>query len=181
MSTYIILFFVSWYITNGPDYNHRMFSREIQSVFGIGIGELEEMIDSVLENGDSGIGKYFRVGNGNKGYSYVGRVNTCRSGGCSDDNQVIDSFSEFFDYFILFDSDARIISVRIYNYQATHGHGITSKGWLRQFNGYQGEKLLEPGKNVDAISGATISTKAMATDIQLRTRNLRKYLQISAY
>jgi len=179
MATVILLFLVSWLIPNGPDYNHRLFTREIQSVFNIGIGELEEIPDVMSEFGQSCNGKYFKVDNGNKGFTYVGRVNTCRSGGCSDDKSSTDNFSEFFDYFILLDSEARIISVRVYNYQATHGHGITSRGWLRQFIGYQGEKSLEPGKNVDAISGATISAKAISADIQFRTQNLRKYVLIN--
>jgi Na+-translocating ferredoxin:NAD+ oxidoreductase RnfG subunit len=59
--------------------------------------------------------------------------------------------------------------VRIYNYQATHGQEITSKNWLRQFKNYTGEKELMAGKNIDAISGATISVDAIISDIEFIT------------
>jgi hypothetical protein len=103
-------------------------------------------------------------------YVYLGRVKTCRAGGCSiNRNQGNDKESEFFDYFILFDSTCKVQQVRIYNYQATHGQEITSKNWLRQFKNYTGEKELMAGKNIDAISGATISVDAIISDIEFIT------------
>lgn len=110
-------------------------------------------------------------------YVYVGRINTCRAGGCSiaqnaDSNQG----SEFFDYFMFFDANASVQLVKIYNYQASHGQEVTSTSWLKQFKNYDGNKELVVGKNVDAISGATISVDATTMDIDHKTKLLRQIL-----
>lgn len=110
-------------------------------------------------------------------YAFVGRVSSCRTGGCigsSQSGQV--SESEYFDYFILFDRHGRVLEVRVFNYQATHGHEITARGWLRQFTGYDGNTTLQAGKNIDAITGATISVSAISADVEYRTQLLKSYL-----
>jgi Na+-translocating ferredoxin:NAD+ oxidoreductase RnfG subunit len=127
-------------------------------------------------------GKFYIIGNSSPTsickYVYVGRVNTCRAGGCSiRQDTAPDKESEFFDYFILFDSKASIQLVRVYNYQATHGHEVTSKNWLKQFKGYNGTKDLVVNKNVDAISGATISVHAIAIDIHHKTGFLKEIIK----
>lgn len=107
-------------------------------------------------------------------YLYVGRVNTCRTGGCAGliSTPVI-AISEYFDYFILFDDEKNVQRVGIFNYQATHGHEITARGWLRQFIGYDGSQALLVDKNIDAISGATISVYAITEDVGLKTDILK--------
>ena len=101
---------------------------------------------------------------------YIGRVNSCRTGGCSSPQAVHkDNEYEFFDYFILFDPNGKAVSVRVFNYEATHGQEITIKGWLKQFYGYDGTKNLRVGKEIDSISGATISVYGIVNDIRLKT------------
>jgi Na+-translocating ferredoxin:NAD+ oxidoreductase RnfG subunit len=108
------------------------------------------------------------------GYAYVGRVNTCRAGGCSAPGESgSKENTEFFDYFILFDSTARILSVQVFNYEATHGQEITVKSWLKQFVGYTADKELIAGKNIDAISGATISVHNICSNITDKTIALK--------
>ncbi len=104
---------------------------------------------------------------------YVGRVISCRAGGCSRPGKSSNENPEYFDYYILFDKLKKIEAVRVYNYQATHGYEITAKGWLKQFYGYDGSGLLEVNKNIDAISGATISVNAITADIELQSKFLR--------
>ncbi len=99
------------------------------------------------------------------GYVYVNRVNSCRAGGCSiasSDNAI--EF-EYFDYFFVTDASANILNVKVFNYQATHGHQIMSRGWLKQFVGYGGNQSLLYGKDIQAISGATVSAKTLIDDI----------------
>lgn len=111
-------------------------------------------------------------------YVYVGRINTCRAGGCSIvQNTNSNQESEFFDYFIFFDANASVQLVKIYNYQATHGQEVTATSWLKQFKNYDGNKELIVGKNVDAISGATISVDATSFDIEHKTKLLKQILQ----
>jgi hypothetical protein len=109
------------------------------------------------------------------GYLHMGRVKTCRAGGCSSPGLVAPGEeSEYFDYAIIFNPDLRVDAVQIYNYQASHGHGIAAAGWLRQFEGFSSGKRLEVGKNIDAISGATISVLAITNDIELKTNQLKE-------
>lgn len=110
-------------------------------------------------------------------YVYVGRVNTCRAGGCKLNHvDEPEGESEFFDYFILFDAMTTVQLVKINNYQASHGQEVTSNNWLKQFKNYDGKEELIVGKNIDAISGATISVDATAFDIELRTNMLKKII-----
>jgi len=111
------------------------------------------------------------------GYAYVGRIYSCRAGGCGmDDAPVnlvsIDEDFEYFDYFIIFDESLIVKKIRVFNYQATHGHEVGGKGWLNQFIGYDGEEKLEYGKNIDSISGATISANAITYNVQESCRYL---------
>jgi Na+-translocating ferredoxin:NAD+ oxidoreductase RnfG subunit len=110
-------------------------------------------------------------------YVYIGRVNTCRAGVCfADQGTVPEQTSEYFDYFILFNPEGVVQLVRVYNYQATHGQEISAAAWLKQFIGYTSEIRLNTGKNIDAISGATISVDGIMSDIQQKTRILNSFL-----
>lgn len=98
---------------------------------------------------------------------YIGRVTCCRASGCSIERKLVENEeSEYFDYFIMFDKNKNVIEVNIFNYQATYGYEITSKGWLKQFIGRGKVESFEVGKNIDAISGATISVHAITFDVQ---------------
>lgn len=113
-----------------------------------------------------------------KGYLHLGRVNTCRAEGCSAPGASGPAEkSEYFDYTILFTPSLEVEDIRVYNYQASYGHEITARGWLKQFKGFSGEKTLEVGKHIDGISGATISVTAITDDIQFKTRLLKENLQ----
>ncbi len=123
-------------------------------------------------------GKYFLTNNiSHYKYIYVGRVNSCRAGGCSISNDIPeDGNSEYFDYYILFDANKTVQTVKVFNYQATHGHETTAKGWLKQFIGYNGSLQLQVNKNIDAISGATISVYAITADVEMKTILMKKIL-----
>jgi hypothetical protein len=100
-------------------------------------------------------------------YLYIGRVSTCRSGGCKETTYTNEPNAyEYFEYFMLFDSTGIVKKVKVFNYQATHGHEITAPSWLKQFIGYKGHAPLLPGKQIDAIAGATISVHAISDDIK---------------
>jgi Na+-translocating ferredoxin:NAD+ oxidoreductase RnfG subunit len=107
-------------------------------------------------------------------------VNSCRAGGCSNPALPASGLetSEYFDYFVVFDGNLSIQQVKVYNYQATHGQEVTNKGWLKQFQGYNGERQLNVGKNIDAISGATVSVYAITNDIQEKTQLLKKIVEV---
>lgn len=100
-------------------------------------------------------------------YVYVGRVNSCRADGCTADANALTAnvSSEYFDYFMLVDSAFSVVLVRVFNYAASYGHQVTARRWLRQFAGYNGTTELVVGRNIDAISGATISANGITADI----------------
>ncbi len=164
------------------DYKHKTYVKSLEKIGITNLSDIEEIIQS-----DSGIktnqinGKYFSINKKNVGlyqYIYVGRVNSCRAGGCSiynDRSKEVNS--EYFDYFILFDSNFKVKNVKVFNYQATHGQEITSKGWLKQFIDYNGSEQLVIGKNIDAISGATISVYAITADIEMKTNLLKNIIR----
>ena len=137
----------------------------------------EFSIPDILAKNHQPNGKYFIIPERNCkdpiAYIFVGRVNTCRSGGCllHHASSGMSGF-EYFDYFILFDEDVRIKKVKVYRYEATHGQEITAKRWLRQFENYRGEEELIVGKDIDGISGATTSVLSITYDIQERTKRL---------
>lgn len=72
---------------------------------------------------------------------------------------------DYFDYTVIFAKDLSVLSVKVTTYRSSHGAEICSKGWLKQFKGYQGEDI-EIGKDVDSISGATLSSTSLVEDMQ---------------
>ncbi len=121
-------------------------------------------------------GKFFQIPSEQSSfkYIYIGRVNSCRAGGCSVSNNIESGGSEYFDYFILFDSKKTVQEVKVFNYQATHGQEVTVKSWLKQFIGHSEDQTLAVNKNIDGISGATISVYAITADIEAKTKLLNR-------
>lgn len=110
------------------------------------------------------------------GWAYTRRVLSCRNGGCEGSGSTVEAnvSHEYFDYYALLNTQYSILEIKVYNYAATHGQEICSKAWLRQFKGYDGSKNLRYGKDIDAISGATISGIALTQDIGEAVTRLRK-------
>ncbi len=179
---FIILSLLSLAFTSGltdVNYKHKSLLKALQKIGIADMSVIEEVVfpDSVsIANRING--KYFLINDTNVSqyrYVYVGRVNSCRAGGCSITNEIThDNYSEYFDYFILFDANKTVQTVKVFNYHATHGQEITAKGWLKQFIGHNSSELLQVGKNIDAISGATISVYAITADVEMKTEILNK-------
>jgi hypothetical protein len=131
------------------------------------------------------MGRFYRVENSDNFngilFVYIGRVISCRSGVCfNDQGSGPKQTSEYFDYFIIFNVEGVVQLVKVYNYQATHGQEISAAAWLKQFNGYRSENKLDTGKNIDAISGATISVEGIIADVQQNTKVLSAFLILSS-
>lgn len=67
---------------------------------------------------------------------------------------------EEFDFAVLYTTDWLIENVEILVYRSDHGYEIMNKKWLAQFKGSTGCGLIY-GKDIDAISGATLSGNAL--------------------
>ena len=58
-----------------------------------------------------------------------------------------------------------VAKIKILIYREDHGGEIGSKRWLKQFNGTTIGTNLKYQKDIAAISGATISAKAMTNEV----------------
>ncbi len=178
-------FLFTFLITVGqgiPDDLPRPVLRELNNQYGK--NEFKLIDKSLTKQANAGE-KFYSVKSpgqhGVKGYLHIGRVKTCRAGGCSlseNSATATEEFdSEYFDYFILYNSDFSVETVKVYNYQASYGHEISARGWLKQFEGFAGKSSLEVGKNIDAISGATVSVYAITEDVKWKTKLLQEAVQ----
>ncbi len=82
---------------------------------------------------------------------------------------------EYYDYNVLYSDELKVLGTMVTVYRSTHGAGICQKKWLRQFNGYDGGELTL-GKEIDAVSGGTLSALSMVEGIQ-RCHNLMTSLR----
>jgi hypothetical protein len=180
---FIIAF--SFWVTTGPlppkslDFEDRTLQKELLKISGTEHPEWKELaVPPAFTAGYVLQGKYMTLSgtpDNLKKYVYIGRVNSCRQGGCSNPVETIGiETPEYFDYLILFDAGLSVQLVKVYNYQATHGQEITNKGWLKQFQGYNGNRSLTVGKSIDAISGATVSVQVITADVQEKTQLLKR-------
>ncbi len=71
-----------------------------------------------------------------------------------------------YEYLILFDSDFIITKSKVLIYREEYGGEISSRRWLRQFDGAAaGGKELKYNEDIIPISGATISVRSMTRAI----------------
>lgn len=157
------------------DYEHRIVEKMLKKEWSAQV-----RMEQIMEHDTVQDGRFFQVvtpAQEVKGYAYIGRVFSCRTKGCGQNGaNTVHTNYEYFDYGMMFTHEPTVQRVRVFNYQATHGHEITSRGWLRQFSNYSGQQKLRVGKEVDAITGATISAHAISRDIRNITKHLREYL-----
>lgn len=165
----------SAFISNDIVFPEKKIQRTINKILKLQSFEIEKIEEfQQAENG-----KFHSIENNGQtqAYLYIGRVNSCRSGGCELNTETLQASFEFFDYFMILDTKAKIKKVKIFNYQATYGHEVMSNGWLRQFIGYDGKSDLKYGKQIETISGATISARSLNNDVQYVTKILKVHLQ----
>lgn len=73
--------------------------------------------------------------------------------------------ADFFDFIVIFDENLIVTKVKILVYREDHGGEIGSKRWLKQFIGSDKNSALKYQKDIAAISGATLSAKAMTNEV----------------
>jgi hypothetical protein len=138
-----------------PDYLTKKMSRQLTKIFGKEMQYQEvDIVDSLAINH-----QIFEVKTNDtiSGYSMITRSLGCKIGGCDKPNKDTISFEEFF-FLTAFDKQKNIKKVRVLEYTSDHGYQIANKGWLKQF---ERDSTFEVGRNIDGISGATISVKSI--------------------
>lgn len=68
-------------------------------------------------------------------------------------------------FIVMFDKCGKIVHCEVIKYREDHGGQVQDKGWLKQFLGKNNESSFIVGKDIDNISGATISTNSMSRGI----------------
>lgn len=157
---------------------HKLIEKEYKvKSFSLVKFDLPESISKYYSEGDN----FFRINTSDLliGYAYTGRVYSCRSGNCKlskpeDGNDG----SEYFDYLIIYSKDLSIKNVSVLNYRATYGNEICSKMWLKRFTKGSINKRIEANKDIDIISGATLSSTALIDDINKANKTLSKLLKL---
>lgn len=97
----------------------------------------------------------------------IKKVKTCTLGGCQNPSSYKDPNAkhEFFDLLVLMDKNNVISKLKVLNYYSDYGYEVSSKNYLKKFEGRTPCQLLE-ANDVDAISGATISCDALIFQLQ---------------
>lgn len=69
-------------------------------------------------------------------------------------------------YLVIFENDFSVKSVDIIKYREQYGGAVANEEWLKQFRTKTVESELELNSNIDGISGATISAKAIVKGVK---------------
>ena len=69
-------------------------------------------------------------------------------------------------FLVILDINGNIINTIVIKYREAYGGEVGNKGWLRQFENRGKNSGYEISKDIDGISGATISVKSMSKGIQ---------------
>ena len=65
-------------------------------------------------------------------------------------------------YIVALDKDGKVVNLAVMSYVEQRGRPISTRRFLGQFIGKTGKSPITVGKDVDAVSGATISSRATA-------------------
>ena len=88
------------------------------------------------------------------------------------------SKTDTFEYLVVFDQSLIIKKVNVLVYREDYGGEIGSNRWLRQFVGKARSTDLAVGKNIAAISGATISVYSMTNAVNQLLNEMNKFENI---
>lgn len=71
-----------------------------------------------------------------------------------------------FSFVVMFDPSGSVRSVRVVKYREQYGGGIQGKGFLRQFEGKHRDSTFVLGKDIDGVSGSTISSLSIVRGVE---------------
>ena len=69
-------------------------------------------------------------------------------------------------FLVIVKIDGRIITSEVIKYRDRYGGEVGNKNWLAQFTHFSDTSNFKLGKNIDGISGATISVNSLSKGIQ---------------
>ncbi len=69
-------------------------------------------------------------------------------------------------YLLIISADGKILYMEILKYRSSYGGEVRERGWLESFEGMTLPEEAEIGDKVEAISGATISSKSLTRGVK---------------
>ncbi|MBT3933550.1 MAG: FMN-binding protein [Bacteroidetes bacterium] len=85
---------------------------------------------------------------------------------------------DYFDYYILYDLNPEIQKIEVLVYRSDHGMEICNKRWLVQYEGMKSGEKREFSKDIDAISGATLSSRSITEDINIINSRIAELVKL---
>lgn len=147
-----------------PEHLHKKFTKQIRKAYDIeGFKVTEVETDSMIFEYD--FMQILDEQEALQGYAVVTLANGCKIGGCVNPEDLDpETEHEQFYFSTLYDMNGFIQNVKVLEYTSRYGYEITAKPWLKQFVGKKGG-TLEVDKEIDGISGATISVHSIVNEI----------------
>ena len=82
-----------------------------------------------------------------------------------------------FDYYIIFNAKTDILKIEILQYRENYGAEICSKRWLKKFISITTNNYSQYNREIDGISGATISVNSLKKDVFKLSNVLKKKIK----
>ncbi len=118
--------------------------------------------DMISSNGKSTEGYQIILDNQALGYLFLKQVKSCTLNGCLGNEKLTDNIqSEYFDIAVTLDQDKNILSIKVLDYFSDYGYEISSKRYLKKYQGYSICDFSTANSAVDGVSGATVSYNAL--------------------
>lgn len=86
-------------------------------------------------------------------------------------DSVIGKFEKI-DYAVGLNADGTVRSVRVLKYRESHGHEVAEFDWLAQYEGGSAATAFRVGRDIDGITGATLSAVHLSDGVRRVTRIL---------
>jgi Na+-translocating ferredoxin:NAD+ oxidoreductase RnfG subunit len=84
-------------------------------------------------------------------------------------------------FLVIFNLDGSIYKSTIVKYREGHGGEVAADKWLAQFNGMNKSSSYDVGKDIQAISGATISVNSVSRGIKKLTMLFSEIMRHNEY
>ena len=82
-----------------------------------------------------------------------------------------------FDYVVFFDNSLQIMRSNVLVYREDYGGEIAARRWLKQFDGKTNGQNMEFEKDIDTVSGATISCQSMTYGVKKLSKQIYQLKQ----
>ena len=69
-------------------------------------------------------------------------------------------------FLVILNNEGTILAAEVIKYREAYGSDVGNKNWLGQFTNFTNTSQFTVGKNIDGISGATISVNSLSKGIQ---------------